>query len=326
MIVRRSITFLLCLLLIFSLCGCAKTGEQKLSRTDFKLNTVITITCYGTDESVLDGAFDLCDKYENMLSMTISGSDVWNINHAHGETVRVSRETSELIALALDYCALSDGAFDISIAPLSTLWDFSSGKDIVPDNDAIDAALEKIDYTQITVSGCDVTVPDGMSIDLGAVAKGYIADRIAEYFAGYDTPAVINLGGNVVAVGQKPGDGKWKIGIRDPKSDEGGQIGTIETDGGSFVTSGIYERCFTVDDVMYHHLLSTETGYPVDNSLASVTVISASSAQGDALSTTLYLMGFDGAINYVNSHGEIGAVFVLTDGTVICSDGVELKK
>lgn len=323
---RKTAVFFLCLMMFSLLSGCMSEDEKKLTKSDFMLDTIISVTCYGTDEDTLNSAFDICEKYENMLSMTISGSDVWNINHSEGKSVRVERETAELIAMALEYCELSGGAFDISIAPLSSLWDFSSGEAAVPNTDKINEALSKVDYTKIVVSGCDITLPDTMSIDLGAVAKGYIADRMADYFSELNVPAVINLGGNVVTVGQKPGGEKWKVGIRDPKSEDGGQIGLIETQGASFVTSGVYERCFTLDDVLYHHLLSTQTGFPLNNSLASVTVISGSSAQGDALSTTLYLMGFEDARNYVNSHDGIEAVFVLNDGSVVCTGDIELKK
>lgn len=325
---RRLGVFISVFALCFSLCACQSSSSnvQKYSQTEFIFGTVVTLTVYAEDDSSLDGAFELCEKYENMFSGSIEGSDVWRINHADGNSTEVSSETAGLIELSLEYSALTDGAFDITVAPLSALWGFSGESPAVPSADSINELLPLVGYTQITVDGNTVTLPAGCSIELGAIAKGYISDRLCDYFADSGvSAALINLGGNVATVGTKPDGSAWQIGIRDPIGDYSDYIGTLSLGETSVVTSGIYERCFEADGVIYHHILSTENGYPVNNELASVTIICKSGADADALSTSLYLMGFEKAFEFVQSSDDLEAVFILTNGDVHKTDGVSLN-
>lgn len=325
---RRSGVFILFFALLLSLCACTagNSSTKKYSQTEFVLGTVVSLTVYAEDDSSLEGAFELCRHYENMFSSTIEGSDIWKINHSEGKAVDVSSETAELITLSLEYSRLTEGAFDITVAPLSALWGFSDEYPSVPDNESIQALLPLVDYRLITVEGNTVTIPDGSSIELGAIAKGYISDRLCDYFADCNvSAALINLGGNVATTGRKPDGSDWQIGIRDPQGDYSDYAATLSLDETSVVTSGIYERCFEENGVMYHHLLSSADGYPVNNDIASVTIICRSGADADALSTSLYLMGFEKGFDYAEKSDTFEAVFILRSGEVYKTSGIDVN-
>lgn len=293
------------------------------------LDTVVTITTYGATQQQLDGAFDLCREYEQLLSRTVEGSDVWRINNADGMPVSVSDKTVELLEMSVEYCSMSDGRFDITIAPVTQLWDFSADSPVIPDEAVLREKCALVDWRAISIDGTRVTLPAGMMLDLGAIAKGYIADRIGEYLEECGvTGAVISLGGNILTVGSKTGsnDTLWNIGIRVPFADYSQQLGTLSLEECSVVTSGIYERCFTVDDTLYHHILDPESGLPVYSGLASVTIISPESAQGDALSTICFLLGEEEGMSLVESLDEVEAVFVREDGSIVCSSGAVLAQ
>lgn len=302
----------------------ASAGELSVSDTSFYFDTVVTITLRGTDDgSIIRECFEQMAMYEAMLSRTRENSDVWNINHSGGKPVEVSDETAELISLALKYSELSDDAFDITIAPYSILWDFQNNTGNIPSEDALAAAGEHVDISGLHLEGNTVTLDDPeAAIDLGGIAKGYIADRIKEYLlaSGVDS-AFINLGGNVLTVGTKP-DGKlWNIGIRDPFGEAIDIITTVQTGGQSVVTSGTYERFFEKDGVIYHHILDPQTGYPIQNGLKSVTILSDSSADGDALSTTCFVLGLEKGMELIESLDGIEAMFITDEAELCYSSG-----
>ncbi len=326
---RRIVAFILIILMIFSLCSCSETENRirKFSQTEFVFGTVVTLTVYDEDESSLAGAFELCEKYENMLSSTVEGSDVWKINHAEGESVSVNMETADLIELSISYSDMTDGAFDITVAPISELWGFSDVSPTVPDSTSIEELLPYVDYSVIALDGTSVTVPKNCKIELGAVAKGYISDRLCDYFRDFGvSAALINLGGNVATFGTKPDNSPWVIGIRDPIGDYSDYVGTLSLGETSVVTSGIYERSFESDGVLYHHLLNPDTGYPENNEIASVTIICASGADADALSTSLYLMGAAAGLEFAENADYFEAVFILKDGRILKTSGIELDQ
>ena len=194
----------------------AAKNTSKESRIGFFLDTVVTLTAYTDHPELLEEALEECGRYEKMLSRTIDGSDVWKINHAEGKTVTVSPETAEILRTAVQVSGMSGGAFDVTIAPVSVLWDFKSEKKAVPDADTIAEAAEKVDYRKIRTDGNDVTIPAGMMIDLGGIAKGYIADAVKTKLesAGIEN-AILSFGGNIVAIGMKPDGSPWRVGIQD---------------------------------------------------------------------------------------------------------------
>lgn len=295
-------------------------------RTGFFFDTVITVSLYDTgDESILDKCFEKMAYYESIFSRTREGSDIWNIDHAGGKPVAVSEDTIDLIRRALEWCEISDGALDISIAPVVDLWDFheDSQKEI-PAQEALAEAVSHVDYTGIRIEGDEVTLEDPQAgIDLGAIAKGYISDRVRDIVIENGcSSALINLGGNVLAVGTKPDGKDFNIGIRRPFGESAYDlIQVVGASDLSVITSGTYERYFEKDGVIYHHILDPDTGYPVENGLTSVSILSEDATDGDALSTTCFVLGLEKGMELIESLDGIEAMMIDEDGKIYSSSG-----
>ncbi len=303
-----------------------KTSEP-ISKTDYLLNTVVSVTLYDSrDETILDGVMNLCQKYEDLFSPTQKTSEIYRLNHGElpqeNGSYQLSDETADLIARGLEYCRLSDGAFDIAIEPVSSLWDFTSGEAIVPDQEEIDAALPLVDYRDVILEGNRIHFQkEGMGINLGAIAKGYIADQMKEYLLDQGVKsAIIDLGGNVLCVGNKPDGTPFHVGIRKPFADRSETAAIMEISGKSVVSSGVYERFFEKDEVLYHHILNPKTGYPYENDLISVTIISEESTDGDGLSTTCFALGLEKGMELINGLPDVQAVFITEDYQLHYSD------
>ena len=325
MSMKRTAIALILVLVLATCTGCgAEKTPERISQVGFYLDTVITLSAYTEDVQALKDALAECGRYEQMLSRTIEGSDVWRINHAGGKPVEVSDDTVAILRCALDIARKTDGAFDVTIAPVSTLWNFSAGEAVIPDADEIAKAAELVDYTRLVIDGNTVTLPDGMMIDLGGIAKGYIADQVKKYLENRGIKnAILSFGGNVVAIGRKPDGSDWTVGIQDISGAQGAYMLKARNTGGSTVTSGIYERGFDLDGVRYHHLLSSETGWPVQNTLASVTIFSDSSMEGDALSTAAFVLGEEDGVKLIESLDGVEAVFITRDRGVIQTSGAD---
>ena len=309
--------------------GCAAEQQtEPLSETRLLLDTYCTITLYDTqDKTILTGALDLCAEYEALLSMYVESSDVWRINHAGGEPVAVAPQTVEIIVESLKYAELTGGMFDITVGRLSTLWDFS-GKSGIPTMQEIALARETVDYRQVIISGNTVQLANPNTwIDLGGVAKGYIADKAAAFIKDSGSgSAVINLGGNIVAVGQKPDGSPWRVGVAKPFSERNDLIGVVNTSEASIVSSGVYERQFVENGVLYHHILDPFTGMPVRSDSVGATVLSVSSMEGDILSTIALLLGSEkAAATFSNAPGFIGAALVLEDGELLLHGDIDIE-
>jgi len=304
---------LLCLLiLLLPMLGCRT--ETAHSAAGIACDTVVTITAYASQETV-DGTLRICADYEALLSKTIEGSDVWNLNHADGNPVEVHPETAELIRLAIEVGKASEGAFDITIAPVSALWDFTADAPVLPDPEALHAAAARVDYRNIAVDGNTVTLKNNAEIDLGGIAKGYIADRVADYLHEQGvTSACINMGGNVLTIGTKPDGTPWTIGIRDPNGTPDRSAEVLKLGRAAVVTSGNYERFFELDGIRYHHILDPKTGMPVSNGLASVTIIGTRSDLCDALSTACFVLGEERSKVLLDEY-NVRAIFLYNDGS-----------
>lgn len=320
---------ILLLITIFTITVCllssCQTGSpQPVSRTAFYLDTVITITLYDISpsegEKLLDHCMALVENYENLISKTIEGSDVWNINHSAGTPVTVHGDTASLLSTAWDYAERYDGVVDPAVGTLTDLWDFSeTGNHLVPSPGEITKALSHVSYTNIILSGNQVTLSDPeCRIDLGFIAKGYIADRLREYLLSQQVDsAIINLGGNVLTIGTKPDGTPYQVGIQKPFDDRGTTALVLSVTNRSVVSSGNYERYFEVDDILYHHILSTENGYPADSGLSQVTILSANSVDGDALSTLCFILGYEKGRILIDSLPDVEAVFIFEDGEIL---------
>lgn len=318
---KKAGALVLTLALILSLCGCKSKLKAK-SQTGVYFDTVVTLITYNEDAP--KECFTLCEKYDKLFSATDKSSDIYKLNHAAGKPVTVDSETAAVIKTALGYCKASDGALDITLRAVSELWDFKAENPKLPQKDALKSALSTVGYKKVQLSGNTVTLPKGTKLDLGCIAKGYVADRIKEIYEKHRLSGIINLGGNVLTVGKKPDETPFSVGIKEPFS-ENDYVATLRISGGSVVTSGVYERCFELDGQRYHHLLDAKTGYPVENGLDSVTVLAESSAEADALSTALFCMGKAAALDYVNGKKGVYAVFLGTDASLTVSEGLTLN-
>lgn len=308
----------------FSFVGCGRSKEP-VSKSDFYFNTVITITLYGEENaSYIDDCFKLASHYENLFSNTIADSDISKINNANGTPVTVDDDTIELLQKGIYYGDLSQGQFDITIGKLSSLWDFPNNSGTVPSESDIEATLSTIDYHAIVIDGNEVSLsnPDAM-IDLGGIAKGYIADKMKDYLNEKDiTSGMINLGGNVLTLGDKPDGSNYNIGIQKPFSDDGTAIASVEVSDETVVSSGVYERYFYVSDNFYHHILNPKTGYPYDNNLLGVTIICPKSVDGDGLSTTCFALGLEDGMKLIESLDDTEAIFITDDYELHTTSGI----
>lgn len=314
-IVTRCMTALFSASLVLTLAACSAANAEPISTTAILFDTVISIELYGTkDTSILDDCISMCQDYEDRFSRTIDTSEIAQINNAHGAAVTVSDDTIELIQKGLDYGRLSNGYFDITIAPLSSLWDFKNNTGVVPDASAIEEAKSHVNYQNVIINGNTVTLTDPKAaIDLGGIAKGYIADQLKALIEAKDVEhGIISLGGNVLTIGSKIDGSAYHIGIQKP-FDESTAITSVDVKGKSVVSSGVYERYFKVDDKLYHHILNPFTGFPYDNNLLGVTIISDQSVDGDALSTTCFALGLDEGTKLIDSLDNVEAIFITDD-------------
>ena len=305
---------------ILLLSGCSGLPrERSQTYTDTLFDTVISVQIFDSvDEDVLKGCEKLCKKYDSMFSNKIEDSEISRINSAGGNPVEVSKETIKLIKKGIYYSEMSDGAFDITIAPVSSLWDFKAETPSVPSPEAIAEAVSHVNYENIIIRDNTVKLADPQAgIDLGAIAKGYIADQIKDYLEEEGVRhAMINLGGNVLAMGSKLDGSDYNIGIQKPFDETGEPITSVKISDKSVVTSGIYQRYFKADGKIYHHILDPNTGYPCENNLYSVTILTDSSLTADALSTTCFLLGYDQGMKLINQLDNVDAVFITNDNQI----------
>lgn len=301
--------------------------KEPVTVNAFKLDTIISISAYADiDEAYLEETLKLCDHYEDLFSMHKEGSALYRLNT--GLTDKVPAELGIVISKALEYSAVSDGKFQISIGRVSELWDFTSGNDEIPDKETVADALKTVDDTKIRVYPANedeyvVEKPSDTKIDLGAVAKGYIADRLKDDLLSRGIQsAVINLGGNVLCVGDKNGE-PFNIGIRRPFADNDDILLTMKLKDCSVVSSGISERYFEKDGKIYHHILDPKTGYPYENGLWQTTIVSEDSFTGDIMSTLCYAVGTDDALKLCENDPETDIILVKDDLSLIKSDGIE---
>ena len=308
------------LALLFSLCGCEK---QPVTRSFFAMDTVMQVQVWGP-ETAADGCVQLVNTLEQKLSVSRPGSQIARLN-ASG-SLAPDADVLGLIRDARALCACSEGALDVTLEPVMELWGFRDGNYAVPEDDALVGALARTGWESIGIQEDLVTLPAGMALDLGAVAKGYTADRLAEQLGEQGVErALLNLGGNVQLLGSKADGSPWRVAVTDPAAPEQA-AGTLLLAGShAVVTSGGYQRYFEEDGVRYHHILDPRTGRPAASGLASVTVVAESGLTADALSTLLFVKGLEGAVEawQAGDFGPFEAVFITDDGSIFITPGLE---
>ncbi|GGH37942.1 FAD:protein FMN transferase [Paenibacillus segetis] len=308
---------------------------EPMSQTYFIFDTIVNVKIYDT-RATKDNLKDIEDILKN-IDMKISRNQETSeiskvIANAGIAPVQVSTDTYDLVSKALSYAERTNGMFDPAIGKLVGLWNIGHEGAHVPAVADIEEALQRCDYRKIEMNDDKHEIylqEKGMDIDLGSIGKGYAADVIYDYLAdkGFHS-AIIDLGGNVFAMGSKPGGKKWTIGVQDPDKERGNGIGTIQVEDKTIVTSGIYERFFIEDGKMYQHILDPRTGYPVDNNISSVTIVTSRSTDADALSTTLFVLGIDEGLKFIENTPDAEALFITKDKKLYGTSGFKemLKK
>ena len=325
----KKITTLLFLFLI-TLCGCANSAEsssedtKEYSRDIFAMDTYMYLKAYGEHaDTALGYSSEQNLSLEELFSVTSEKSDIWAINHSNGESVSVSDDTIAVLNKAIEIGGKTNGALDVTIYPLLTEWGFTTDTQQVPTDDIIVDKLKLIDYTKISVKGNTVQLPDNMQIDFGALAKGYTSDCVTDILKENGVKsALVNLGGNVHAVGTKPDGTLWKVGVQNPFSPSE-QVCILEIADKAVITSGNYERFFTDDNGRkYWHILDSADGFPADNGLVSVTIVGENGLLCDALSTALFVLGTDKAIDYWRNSADFEMILITDDEKIIYSEGL----
>lgn len=305
--------------------------ETPYEGSEFLMGTYVSLRVYDEGkEEAIDQAFERIAELADKITTNDPGSEIDAINQSAGdESVSVSEDVYPLIQTAAEYSQLENSGFDYTIGPIVNLWRIGFDDARVPEPAEIEEMLPLVNHKKVELNEDERTVfltEEGMVLDLGAIAKGYIADEIVAVFQEHGvTTAIMDLGGNVVVMGDSPtrDTGGFNVGIQDPFDQRGSYVGALNLRNKSAVTSGIYERYLEEDGEVYHHLLDPETGYPFDNSLASVTIISEQSIDGDALSTVVFGQGLEEGLAYVNDLDDTEAIFINNNREVFTTDGLK---
>jgi len=307
---RKIFSIITIVSILLTLCSC-QSAKRRATRQTFALDTVINITTDEKDSGKISEAFRLCNEYEKVFSRTNPESNLYLLNNGYN---KATEDIEKVLSFSLEMSRLTDGAFDVTVAPLVDLWNIKE-RMTPPSANEIESALSKVGYEDISLSPLSLS---GKTIDMGAIAKGYIADKLAEYFRSEGVEsAIIDLGGNVILIGE------YKVGIRSPFNPSE-VFATITAKDKSAVTSGAYQRYFEYEGKRFHHIIDPRTGYPSDSGIASVTVISPSSMQADALSTAIFVMGKD-SISLCDNFSDTDAIVIMENGDVITTENFEKK-
>ena len=301
-----------------------QTEEQSEATAEiFAMDTYITMTAYGRDaESALAEAEDKLTELEQLWSVTEPDSDIYAVNHSNGAPISVSEETVELLSFALQMAEETDGTLEPTIYPVLTAWGFTTEENRVPSDTEIGELLQNVGYERIRLEDMTVQLDSGMMLDLGSVGKGYAGDLAAQVLKNHGiTSALLDRGGNIQTIGSKSDGSPWRLGLRDPFSDS--TLGVLEISNQAVVTSGAYERYFVGEDgTRYGHIIDPDTGYPAESGLASATVIAKEGRLCDALSTSLYVMGTERAIEYWRQHQNFDMILITEDGEIYLTSGI----
>lgn len=323
----KFICALLCLAMLLPLAACGETKESQ--REIFAMDTVMTLTAYGNyREAGLDAAQSVIHSMDSILDPELDTSITYAINNAQGANVSVTAQVANMLSTAKDVYDKSNGSLDLSLYPVIKLWGFVDGRYYVPTDTEISQALslkafDKMSLTSFPSSGSyAVSFPAGTQISFASVGKGCAADSAIDAMrqAGV-TSGIVSLGGNVQTLGQKPNGDDWKIAIQDPNNTSS-YLGVISVGETAVVTSGTYQRNFTSNGKTYHHLINPKTGYPVTNSLLSVTIICDNGTLADCLSTAIFVLGETNGLNYWRNHGGFEMIMVNISNEIICTSGL----
>ena len=326
---KQICSLLLSATLLLDCAACGDQGAENTARNReasaglFAMDTHLNLTAYGEKaETAMEQAQDRIRELESLWSVTDEHSEIYTANHSGGNPVTVSNDTADLVRYALDMAEQTNGSLEPTLYPVLTAWGFTTDSFQIPEQAELDHLLEKVDYTSVSLQGTALTVPDGMQLDLGAVGKGYAADETAAVLREHGVnSALLDFGGNILTIGAKPDGSPWRVGVRDPDSE--GNLGILEIADQSVVVSGGYEKFFVGEDgERYWHILDPATGAPAGHGLVQTAIVSDESKRCDALSTALFVMGLDNAVQYWREHRDFEMILLTENRTIYVTEGL----
>lgn len=317
----KKVWFIWCLVILLCFTGCS---NEPITTEFFAMDTLMKITVYTKeDNALLAEAQITVNNLEQLFSVTNQNSEIYKANKANGNTTPLSAQTADLLKTALELHKETNGLFDITVYPAVKAWGFTTPENRVPSAEELETLLPLINSEAVTLQGNTLTLPQGVQLDLGAVAKGYAADLVATQLLEQGcTGGVLAFGGNVKTLGNKPNGEPFQIAVQSP-ANPNNSLGTLSVQGNTaVVTSGDYQRSFEKDGITYHHIIDPRTAAPAKSDLTSVTVICSSATKADAYATALYIMGLEEGLKFVESHSDTEALFVTKTHEVYKSSGL----
>jgi|LSQX01.2.fsa_nt_gb thiamine biosynthesis lipoprotein len=317
------------LFFIFSACSTIETVPVETEK--FAMGTFIIQRIYSDDaENISNKVIERIKKIEEDMTINKQGGEINSLNGSAGKGyVNLSQDTLYVLAEALRISEASNGAFDVTVGPLVKAWGVSDKNPIVPLDNDIKNLLNLVNYKDLQINMNESKAKlnkEGQIVDVGGIAKGYATDEALDIYRENGVKsALISLGGNVAALGCKPDGSYWRIGIRNPRGAEGSYIGVVSVKDQSVVSSGDYERNFEKDGIMYHHIIDPETGYPAKSGLIATTIVSDISIEADALSTTVFVLGLDKGMEFIEGLDGVEAVFITEDKKIYITKGLKDK-
>lgn len=306
--------------LVFLLTAC---GRDPAQQQFFAMDTVMSITAYGNGaEEAVTAAMAKVNTLETLLSRTRKGSDIDLLNA--NRTATVSSDTANVLSLALEWNRKTNGAFDVTIAPVVTAWGFGGADEHrIPSQEKLNELLTLVDSDMLTLDGSIAHLSKAdMEVDLGGIAKGYAASQAEQVIRDYGVEsALLDLGHNITVIGSKPDGSAWRIAVQDPANNSS-MVGVLSLRDCSAVTSGGYQRYFEQDGQTYHHIIDPRTGYPADSGIVSATVVCSDSGLADLLSTAVFVLGVEDALTLWRTEGGFDLVLVTNDSTVVVTEGL----
>ena len=319
--------YILVIIICILFCGCQIKNDMAEIQM-FAMDTFIDLKAQGENgEKALLEAEKEINRLEKLFSPTIEQSEIFAINqYAAKQTVTVSKDTFDLIEKAKEYCNITEGAFDITIAPVVKAWGFTEEVKRVPSDEEIQQKLQLVDNNKLHIDKQNSTVyleNENMSIDLGGIAKGYASNKVNEILKKNGvSSAVISLGGNVSVTGKRPDGTKWRIAVQDPMNSEG-YVGILNVEDTSVITSGVYQRFFEQNGKKYHHIIDTKTGKPTQHGLLSVTIVCDNGAMADALSTSVMVAGLQKGSELWRKLDNFGMIVITDSNEMYISEDIE---
>ncbi len=313
-------------LLILTACGNNNDELPQAKDNAFLMDTLVQMQAHGENaEAAVEESMERIREIENLMSKTIETSDIYKLNNNPNQEIKISNESKTVLEKSRNYAEMTDGDFDPTIGALVELWGIGSEDAKVPIEEEIQDALENIGYKHLIINDKTALIDKvGVRLDLGGIAKGYAAEEVKKIVKKHKIEsAFVNLGGNVLVIGDKVDGSPWKIGIQDPREGRGNVMAIVDAVDQTIVTSGNYERYFKENDKLYHHILDPKTGYPARNNLLSVSIISENSFDADALSTAVYVMGLEKGMKFIENLENVDVMFITEKLDVYLSSGLK---